>query len=99
VLALSKHGEAIGCGRITPHDTTHAHIGRMAVLPDWRGKQVGSAILEALLEYAYSRHYSLVELNAQTHAAPFYRRFGFVALGEEFMDAEMPHIRMQLHLE
>jgi len=99
VLALNKHGEAIGCGRITPHDTTHAHIGRMAVLPDWRGKQVGSAILEALLEYAYSRHYSLVELNAQTHAAPFYRRFGFVALGEEFMDAEMPHIRMQLHLE
>lgn len=100
VLALSKHGDAIGCGRITPRiDGAEAHIGRIAVLPEWRGKQVGSAMLETLLEYAYSRHYPQVELNAQTQAIEFYRRFGFTELGEVFMDANMPHISMQLRLE
>ena len=55
-LALSGYGEAIGCGRIT----ADGHIGRIAVLPAWRGKRVGSAILEALLDYAHSRHYQTV---------------------------------------
>lgn len=99
VLALNAQGGAIGCGRITPPaDTSAAHIGRMALLPEWRGKGVGSAIMEHLLEYARSQHYSLIELNAQVQVAPFYRSFGFAEVGETFMDAGMPHIKMQLHL-
>ena len=94
VLALSKTGEAIGCGRIT----RNGHIGRIAVLPAWRGKRIGSAILEALLSYAHSQDYQLVELSAQTHALPLYRRYDFSEVGEVFMDANIPHIKMQLQL-
>src|ERR1017187_3108490 len=61
VLALSNAGQAIGCGRILPN----AHIGRIAVVQDWRGKKVGTAIIEGLLAYASSRSYPEVELNAQ----------------------------------
>ncbi len=93
-LALSGDGEAIGCGRIT----ADGHIGRIAVLPAWRGKRVGSAILEALLDYANSRHYQTVELSAQTQAIPFYQRFDFSEVGEVFMDADIPHRKMRLHL-
>lgn len=99
VLALNAQGAAIGCGRIVPPDANGtAHIGRMALLPEWRSKGVGSAIMEHLLEFARSQHYALLELNAQTQAVQFYRRFGFVEVGEEFMDAGIPHLRMQLQL-
>ncbi len=94
ILALSVNGEAIGCGRITPD----GHIGRIAVLPQWRGKRIGSAILEALLDYAHSQDYQLVELSAQMQALPLYRRFDFTEVGEVFIDANIPHIKMQLHL-
>ena len=94
ILALSVNGEAIGCGRITPD----GHIGRIAVLPGWRGKRIGSAILEALLDYAHSQDYQLVELSAQMQALPLYRRFDFTEVGEVFIDANIPHIKMQLHL-
>jgi predicted GNAT family N-acyltransferase len=94
VLALDGQGNAIGCGRITPD----AHIGRMAVLPEWRGRKVGHAMLEALLDYARGRHYPQVELNAQVQALPFYRRFGFAEEGDEFMDAGIPHRKMRLLL-
>lgn len=94
VLALSVNGDAIGCGRITPD----GKIGRIAVLPAWRGKRIGSAILEALLDYAHSQDYQLLELNAQIEAVKLYRRFDFSEVGEVFMDANMPHIKMQLHL-
>lgn len=95
VLAENAAGDAIGCGRITPD----GHIGRMAVLSEWRGKRVGSSMLERLLGYARSNHYPLVELNAQVQVISFYRHFNFIEVGEIFMDANMPHIKMQLHLK
>ena len=95
VLALSANGDAIGCGRITPD----GKIGRIAVLPAWRGKRVGSTILEAVLNYAHSHDYQVLELNAQIQAVKLYQRFNFTEVGEEFMDADIPHIKMQLRLQ
>ena len=94
VLALSNAGQAIGCGRILPN----AHIGRIAVIPEWRGRKVGTAILEGLLAYASSKGFPEVDLDAQVHALPFYQNFGFVAEGEEFMDANIPHRKIRMKL-
>lgn len=93
-LALSLQGEAIGCGRML----ADGHIGRIAVLPPWRKQMVGTAIMEALLDEARSLKLPAVDVDAQTHALPFYRRFGFQEQGEEFMDAGLPHVRMTLGL-
>lgn len=98
-LALSAKGDAIGCGRILPpQGGAPARIGRLAVLPEWRGKMVGTALLEALLDYARDMHYPEVTVNAQVQALPFYRRAGFEEEGEEFPDAGIPHIKMRLSL-
>ncbi len=94
VLALSNTGKAIGCGRILPN----AHIGRIAVLNEWRGKKVGTAILEGLLAYANDKGYPEVDLDAQVHALPFYLRFGFVVEGDEFLDANIPHRKIRMKL-
>ena len=94
VLALSNSGQAIGCGRILPN----AHIGRVAVIPEWRGKNVGTAILEGLLAFAGSKGYSEVVLDAQVQALPFYQHFGFVVEGDDFMDANIPHRKVRLKL-
>src|ERR1035437_1315171 len=93
-LVLSSNGEAIGCGRMQ----ADGHIGRIAVLPKWRKQKVGTAIMEALLDYARAHDYPQVYVDAQTYAVPFYRSFEFVEEGEVFPDAGMPHIRMRLKL-
>lgn len=94
-LALSHTGEAVGCGRIF----TNGHIGRIAVMKSWREQRVGTAIVEALLNEARSRKYRFVDVDAQTHAVPFYQSFGFSTHGKEFMDAGLPHIKMKLELK
>jgi len=93
-LALSAKGDAIGCGRML----SDGHIGRIAVMPQWRKQLVGTAIMEALLNEARSRGFKQVDVDAQTHAVPFYRSFGFQEEGEEFEDAGLPHIKMTLKL-
>lgn len=94
VIALSVHGEPIGTGRLLPD----GHIGRMAVLREWRGKGVGSAILRALLDLARQDGLHTIRLNAQTHALGFYARHGFSVVGDEFMEAGIPHREMQTKL-
>jgi predicted GNAT family N-acyltransferase len=89
-LAIDAGGRAVGTGRLLPD----GHIGRMAVLREHRGRGVGAAILEALIERARQRGMRRVVLNAQTHAAGFYARFGFAASGDEFLEAGIPHLEM-----
>lgn len=89
-----EEGRAVGTGRLLPD----AHIGRMAVLEAWRGRGVGSQILEALIEQARSRGDKAVALSAQVHALDFYVRHGFRAMGEIYDDAGIPHRAMQRKL-
>jgi len=90
-LAEDGQGRAIGCGRLLPD----GHIGRMAVRAPWRGEGVGSALLECLMALATQRGDAKVMLNAQTHAMPFYARYGFVPVGEPFDEADIPHQAME----
>lgn len=90
-LVVDGAGQAIGCARLLPD----GHIGRMAVLPGWRGRGVGRALLAAVLETAQARRHGTLRLSAQTHAAGFYSRAGFVAVGREYEEAGIPHIAMQ----
>jgi predicted GNAT family N-acyltransferase len=83
-------GRVIGTGRLLPD----GHIGRMAVLESWRGQGVGSALLESLMQIAGNRGIRRVKLNAQSRAVAFYLRHGFVAEGEEFIEAGIPHRSM-----
>ena len=83
--------QAVGTGRLLPD----GHIGRMAVRQAARGAGVGAAILQALMQQAQLRRDKLVQLNAQSGAAAFYGRHGFVREGDEFVEAGIPHVHMQ----
>ncbi len=93
-IAEDTQGHPIGCGRLLPD----GHIGRMAVLSEWRGEGVGSALLERLIRLARELGHEEVVLNAQTQAMPFYARFGFTPIGEPFTEADIPHQAMALAL-
>lgn len=90
-IAVDRDGNPVGCGRLLPD----GHVGRMAVRPEWRGRGVGSALLVHLVALAHERGDATVILNAQTHAAPFYARHGFVVTGEPFEEAGIPHVVME----
>jgi predicted GNAT family N-acyltransferase len=89
VKATSLTGEAIGTARLLPD----GQIGRMAVLGQWRGMGIATAMLQRLIAHAPAS--GRLFLNAQTRAVSLYRRNGFEPEGEIFMEAGIPHIRMR----
>jgi len=90
LLVRAADGTAIGTARLLPD----GHLGRIAVLASWRGKGVGKVLMDGLLDMAQQAGLAHLELHAQTQAAGFYRAFGFVATGDTFMEAGIPHILM-----
>jgi predicted GNAT family N-acyltransferase len=95
VLARAADGTPIGAGRITPD----GRIGRMAVLNGWRESGVGTTLLRTLIEQARTRGLAEVSLHAQRDAMPFYIGHGFVADGDEFDEAGIPHVLMRHTLD
>ena len=69
-------------------------LERFAVLENYRGKGVGAALVDAVvndLPYA-----NKVMMHAQLNALPFYEKQGFAAYGDEFDEAGIRHYAMKL---
>jgi predicted GNAT family N-acyltransferase len=93
-VAEAPAAGVIGTGRLHPS----GKIGRMAVLAEWRRHGVGAALLRRLLEEATQQGLESVYLHAQVAVLGFYARFGFVAEGPVFQEADIPHRLMRLRL-
>ena len=91
VIASANDAEYIATGRML-YD---GHIGRMAVLPEFRGQGIGSSMLNELINLAKQQGLKEVFLHAQTSAIEFYQKHGFIISSDEFMDAGIPHVTMR----
>ena len=92
-LATADH-TAVATARLKPD----GQIGRMAVLPGYRNTGIGTELLKFVLHEAAARHFKKLYLHAQLSAVPFYEKQGFVAQGDVFYEADIPHRNMQLIL-
>jgi predicted GNAT family N-acyltransferase len=90
VIAVTTNRDGVGTGRMDPA----GKIGRVAVLPQYRGLGIGAAIVRHFIGVAAENGLAQVYLYAQTSALGFYERLGFRADGPEFDEVGIPHRRM-----
>ena len=95
LLALDTEDRPIGSARLL----ANGQIGRMAVRRQHRHQGVGRALLRAALQLARQQGLPAVFLHAQCSAEAFYAAQGFVAEGEIFDDAGIPHRLMRRALD
>ncbi|MBZ8179653.1 GNAT family N-acetyltransferase [Oscillatoria salina] len=92
-------GEAVGTARIRCINNFQAKIERLAVLPFARRKGVGKQLMEKALAILAENGYQVVEINAQIYVKDLYSKLGFTPVGEEFLEAGMPHLKMVKKLD
>lgn len=90
VLAQLAEGGVVGTARMLPD----GHVGRIAVHKAWRGRGVGTRLVECLTAVARERGLGEIHLHSQAHAAGFYTRLGYEIRGEPFMEAGIEHVLM-----
>jgi putative acetyltransferase len=83
LLLLCESGQAAGCGAFRPIDEKICELKRMYVKPEFRGKGMGRAIAERLLDEARSCGYELARLDTATflpEAQALYQSLGFLMI-------------------
>ncbi len=84
----------IGCGRVFL-ENGNAHLGRIAVLLEYRKMGVGRILMQSLEQAARENlEFSHFELSAQKRAIGFYKSVGYEEIGEFYLDEGYPHITM-----
>ena len=89
--------KAIGCARALVIEYC-MQLGRIAVLKEYRGEGIGSALLEKAIVTAKLNQISSIHISAQCYAIDFYLKFGFKVMSDIYLDAEIPHRDMTLKL-
>jgi predicted GNAT family N-acyltransferase/CTP:molybdopterin cytidylyltransferase MocA len=85
----------VGTARVSRVGDAVAKVQRVAVLLPWRKHGVGAKLMSAIEARARSElSCTSATLGAQLSAVPFYERLGYVAEGEVFLDAGIPHRTM-----
>jgi len=91
VWASDHDSEPVGYLRVLD-DGEHARIGRVLVAPSVRGRGLAGLLVRTAVELIGARP---SVLDAQSHLAGWYTRFGYARTGEDFLEDGIPHTPMR----
>tara|TARA_B110000914_G_scaffold34169_1_gene27005 strand:- start:108 stop:551 length:444 start_codon:yes stop_codon:yes gene_type:complete len=75
----------------------NASIGRVIVKKESRKKDYGKTIMQKSIEELKNEHNEEnIEISAQKYLIKFYLDLGFKKIGEEYLEDNIPHIKMLL---
>ena len=96
-LMAIEGDKLIAYTRILPPGISYSDpaIGRVVTAPSTRRSGLGKELMKRSIE-ACEKLFgkSSITLNAQVYLQSFYESLGFIVVGEEYLDDEIPHIRM-----
>lgn len=97
-IAYDADGNPCGTARWR-HTDKGIKLERFAVLEKFRGTGIGSLLVKNVLKDIQKnagKDKPRVYMHAQTHAVPFYKKFGFLCQGDEFDECGIMHFQMSL---
>lgn len=95
-LVVYDEETPLACCRFFRGDTPNEFIiGRLAVLKEHRGKQLGALMIQEAEKYIKSIGGEKLSLSAQLRVKEFYEKQGFTASGDTYFDEYCEHIHME----
>ncbi len=92
-LLVFEEGKAIATCRVFYDQEKQSYmLGRLAVLKEYRGKKIGSKVLQAAEDVVRRDGGESILLSSQERVISFYEKQGYVKEGDSFLDEGCPHI-------
>lgn len=67
---------------------------QVAIDPEYQSKGFGSILVRFSEQWAIESGFNLIELNARNTAVQFYKNLDYKEVGNEFLEVNIPHIKM-----
>lgn len=98
VIGVDKNGTIQAYTRLVPPGISYQHyssIGRVVTSSEVRGKKMGSPLMQFSIERCTQLWpQTSIKISAQIYIVNFYSSLGFVAVGDEYLEDDIPHIAM-----
>jgi predicted GNAT family N-acyltransferase len=98
IVVYNEEDKPVATGRMLA-SPEHILIGRIAVIKEERGKGYGDFVVRMMLDKAFECGAAKVAVHAQIQAVGFYEKLGFIACGDEYVEANMRHLPMEISEE
>ena len=98
-LLIMDNKELVGYSRILPPNTSYKEpsIGRVAIRENYRKKGVGKLLMNRSMEETKLKYKNqAIVISAQLYLLKFYRDLGFYEEGSQYLEDDIPHIKMRL---
>lgn len=90
----------IGTARIIPKTKELTSLGRIVIKKEKRVEGFGKLLMKSSLDYTLAElKPRVITMSAQTYLIAFYSAFGFKTVGEEYLEDDIPHIKMDLAIK
>ena len=89
-VLLHEHDQLVGTARIF-HQKDPIVVSRISVRTERQRGGLGGFMMERINRHLGNR---TAELHAQAHLEDWYRELGWERVGEEYIEAEIPHVTM-----
>lgn len=98
-LVMYDNNIPVGTCRLFQEKNSSSYIvGRLAVIREYRGRQIGSELLKAAEKNVTEHHGDSIILHSQLRAREFYAKQGYTPYGEIELDEGCPHIWMRKNI-
>jgi len=94
-FGLVRDGQLMACVMVVPLEENLVRIKQMAVREELQGKGWGRFLISEVERVVTAAGARRITLNARLSAVDFYRKLGYVAVGEGFTEVTIPHLRME----
>ena len=92
-IVLYDGGKCIATCRYYQENETY-HIGRVAIIKEYRGKHLGNKIMQIAENYIKKDGGQTIEVSAQVRVSEFYKKLRYNKVGDIYFDEFCEHIRM-----
>ena len=100
VLGYDENENLIAYSRIVPKGISYPNavaMGRILTTEKGRGKGIGKTLVQfSIDETRRIFDTNKIVISAQCYLIRFYENFGFKTVGEEYLEDDIPHIKMVL---
>lgn len=97
-LMIKDNGKLIAYARLLPPGVSYPEmsIGRVISSPEYRRKGAGRLLMQKAIEGCHERFgEGPIRIGAQLYLTKFYESFGFVPLGNVYLEDNIEHIEMR----
>ncbi len=101
LIGRNGHGTIVCTARILPQHLSYPQvsIGRVVIHPSQRGSGIGHELMYFVLNFIKDEFgkEEPITISAQKHLEKFYNYHKFISISEEYLEDDIPHIKMQFN--